>query len=129
MKPSKNYDFYRILPHGSLKGFSRSTYLECTETVAELDDMDETVEVVRGEDEAVSLLDLSPPPKHQVPSQAVLQGPGQVLVEDGIEIVVVSSWVPHLQHRDRRILTDLMIECHNANVFLEALNRLWESKI
>ena len=33
------------------------THLKCTEAVAELNDVDEAVEVVRGEDEAVSLLD------------------------------------------------------------------------
>ena len=80
------------------------TYLESTEAVAEFDDVNETVEIVRGQDEAVALLHGAPPAQHEVPSEAVLQGPGEVLVEDGVEIVVVSTKVSHLDHKDKNIL-------------------------
>ena len=72
-----------------------------TEAVAELNDVDETVEVVRGEDEAVALLDGAPPAQHQIAGQAVLQGASEMLVENGVEIVVVSTQVSHLKHKDK----------------------------
>ena len=90
------------------------TYLESTEAVAEFDDVNETVEIVRGQDEAVALLDGAPPAQHQIAGQAVLQGASEMLVEDGVEIVVVSSRVSHLQQRDRGILTDPLIKCQCA---------------
>ena len=90
------------------------THLKGTEAVAELDDVHETVEVVRGEDEAVALLDGAPAAQHEVACQAVLEGPCEMLVEDGVEIVVVSSRVSHLQQRDRGILTDPLIKCQCA---------------
>ena len=62
--------------------------------------MDETVEIVRGEDEAVALLDGAPPAQHQVAGQAVLQRASEMLVEDGVEIVVVSTQVSHLQREN-----------------------------
>ena len=80
------------------------TYLESTEAVAEFDDVNETVEIVRGQDEAVALLDGAPPAQHQIAGQAVLQGASEMLVEDGVEIVVVSTKVSHLDHKDKNIL-------------------------
>ena len=73
------------------------THLKGTEAVAELDDVDETVEIVRGQDEAVALLDGAPPAQHEVAGQAVLEGASEMLVENGVEIVVVSTKVSHLQ--------------------------------
>ena len=86
--------------------------MKSTETVAELDDVDETVEIVRGEDEAVALLDGAPPAQHQVAGQAVLQGASEMLVEDGVEIVVVSTKVSHLDHKDKIFYTVLLIQSH-----------------
>ena len=88
------------------------TYLESTEAVAEFDDVNETVEIVRGQDEAVALLDGAPPAQHQIAGQAVLQGAGEMLVEDGVEIVVVSTKVSHLDHKDKIFYTVLLIQSH-----------------
>ena len=88
------------------------TYLESTEAVAEFDDVNETVEIVRGQDEAVALLDGAPPAQHQVAGQAVLQGASEMLVEDGVEIVVVSTKVSHLDHKDKIFYTVLLIQSH-----------------
>ena len=88
------------------------TYLESTEAVAEFDDVNETVEIVRGQDEAVALLDGAPPAQHQVAGQAVLQGASEMLVEDGVEIVVVSTKVCHLDHKDKIFYMVLLIQSH-----------------
>ena len=86
------------------------TYLESTEAVAEFDDVNETVEIVGGQDEAVALLDGAPPAQHQVAGQAVLQGASEMLVENGVEIVVVSTKVSHLDHKDKIFYTVLLIQ-------------------
>ena len=88
------------------------THLKGTEAIAELDDVHETVEVVRGEDEAVALLDGAPAAQHEVACQAVLEGPCEMLVEDGVEIVVVSTKVSHLDHKDKIFYTVLLIQSH-----------------
>ena len=87
-----------------------STYLESTEAVAELNDVYETVEIVGSQDEAVALLDGAPSAEHEVPRQAVLQRASEVLVEDGVEIVVVSTQVSHLKHKEIIFYTLLLIQ-------------------
>lgn len=53
--------------------------------------MHQSVEVVWSEDEAVACAVVAPAPKQQVSTQAVLQGARQVLVENRVQIVVVST--------------------------------------
>lgn len=55
--------------------------------------MDQGVEVVGRQDEAVSGAVVSPPAQHEVAAKRVLQRAGQVLVEDGVEVAVVASCV------------------------------------
>jgi len=52
----------------------------------------EGVEGVGGHDEDVALLGVAPATHQQVPTQAVLQRPRQVLVEDRVQVVVVGPW-------------------------------------
>lgn len=66
--------------------------LEGDQAVTHLDHVYEGVEVVRGHDEAVSLLYVTPAPQHQVPTQTVLKGTSQVLVEYRVQVVVVGTW-------------------------------------
>lgn len=54
--------------------------------------MDEGVQVVGGQDEAVSSAEVAPAAQQEVPTQAVLQGAGEVLVEDRVQVVVVRAW-------------------------------------
>ena len=72
-------------------------HLESAKSIPQLNDVDQAVEVVGCEDEAVALLHGAPPAQHQVPGEAVLQGPGEVLVEDGVEVIVVSPRVADLE--------------------------------
>ena len=65
--------------------------------------MYEGVEVVGGHDEAVPLVGVAPAAHGQVPAQAVLQRASQVLVEDGVEVVVVSTRVAVQLGRESRI--------------------------
>lgn len=51
--------------------------------------MHQSVEVVGGEDEAVACGVVAPAAEQQVPTQAVLQRARQVLVENGVQIIVV----------------------------------------
>ena len=68
-----------------------SSELEGGESVRHLDDVDECVEVVGGHDEAVALSGRPPAPQQQVATQAVLQRARQVLVEDRVQVVIVST--------------------------------------
>lgn len=65
--------------------------LEGDQAVANLDDVDQGVEVVRGQDEAVPRGVVAPAAQQQVSTQAVLQRARQVLVEDRVQIVVVRA--------------------------------------
>lgn len=61
------------------------------QAVADLDEMDESVQVVRGQDEAVSGAEVAPSAQQEVSTQAVLQGAGEVFVEDRVQVVVVRA--------------------------------------
>jgi len=65
--------------------------LECDESIAHLDDMDEGIEVVRCNDEAIALQHAAPAPQQKVSTQTVLQRARQVLVEYRVEVVVVGA--------------------------------------
>lgn len=54
--------------------------------------MHQSVEVVRGEDEAVACGVVAPAAEQQVSTQAVLQRARQVLVEDRVQIVVIGTF-------------------------------------
>ena len=54
--------------------------------------MHQGVEVVGGQDEAVPRAAVPPAAQQEVPAQRVLQGARQVLVEDGVQVVVVTAW-------------------------------------
>ena len=66
--------------------------LEGNEAVANLNDMDKSVEVVRGHNETVALSVAPPSTQQQVPTQRVLQWASQVLIKYGIKVVVISTW-------------------------------------
>ena len=65
--------------------------LEGDEAIANLDDVHESVESVRGEDEEVTSRDTPPAPQQQVPTEAPLQCPRQVLIEQAVQPIGV--WV------------------------------------
>lgn len=69
----------------------KATQLEGDKAIADLDEVHQGVEVVGGQDEAVARAIVAPAAQHQVPTQRVLQRACQVLVEDGVEVVVVSA--------------------------------------
>lgn len=70
----------------------KATQLEGDEAIANLDEVHQGVEVVGSQDEAVTGPVVAPAAQHQVPTQRVLQRACQVLVENGVEVVVVSAW-------------------------------------
>ena len=63
--------------------------LEGDEAVANLDDVHESVESVGGEDEEVPGRDTPPAPQQQVPTEAPLQRPRQMLVEQAVQSIGV----------------------------------------
>jgi len=65
--------------------------LEGDQAVANLHDVHQSVEVVGGEDEAVARGVVAPAAEQQVSTQAVLQRARQVLVEDGVQVVVIGT--------------------------------------
>lgn len=67
--------------------------LKRDESIAEFDDVDESVKIVGRHDEAVSLEGVTPSTHLQIPTKAALQRSCQMFVEDGIQVVVVSTWI------------------------------------
>lgn len=65
--------------------------LKGDQAVADLDKMHQSVQVVGGQDEAVPRAEVAPSAQEEVSTQAVLQGAGKVLVEDGVQIVVIRA--------------------------------------
>ena len=65
--------------------------LKGDEAVADLDEVHQGVQVVGGQDEAVPGAEVAPSAQQEVSTQAVLQGAGKVLVEDGVQVVVVRA--------------------------------------
>lgn len=70
----------------------KATQLEGDEAIANLDEVHQGVEVVGSQDEAVARPVVAPAAQHQVPTQRVLQRASQVLIENGVEVVVISAW-------------------------------------
>lgn len=80
-------------PHGPpLTPELQAAQLEGDQAVADLDDVHQRVEVVGGQDEAVARAVVAPAAQQEVPTQAVLQRARQVLVEDGVQVVIVRSY-------------------------------------
>lgn len=65
--------------------------LKSHQAVADLDEMDQSVKVVGGQDEAVARAEVAPSAQEEVSAQAVLQGTGEVLIEYRVQIVVVRA--------------------------------------
>lgn len=70
----------------------QASELEGDQAIANLDEVNKGVEVVRGQDEAVPRAVVPPAAQHQVTTQRVLQRARQILIEDGVQVVVVASW-------------------------------------
>lgn len=66
--------------------------LEGDEAVANLDKVYESIEVIGGQDEAVACAIVSPAAQQQISAQGVLQRSCQVLIEDWVQIVIVTAW-------------------------------------
>jgi len=77
-----------LLAVSSLK--LQAPQLERHEPISHLDNMHQTVKVIRRQDEEVPTGNVSPPAQHYIPGKGVLQHRGQVLVENGVEILRVS---------------------------------------
>jgi len=65
--------------------------LKGDQTVADLDEMHQSVQVVGGQDEAVPRAEVAPSAQQEVSTQAVLQRAGKVLIEDGVQIVIIGA--------------------------------------
>lgn len=63
--------------------------LKGDQPIADLDQVHQCVQVIRGQDEAVPGAEVAPSAQEEVPAQAVLQGTGKVFVKDGVQIVVI----------------------------------------
>ena len=70
----------------------QSSELEGDQSIADLHQVNQGVEVVWGQDKTVSCGVVPPAAQQQVSTEAVLQGARQVLIEDRIQVVVVRTW-------------------------------------
>lgn len=69
----------------------QSSELEGDQAVSDLDEVHKGVEVVRGEDEAVAGAVVAPATQHQITAQRVLERTCQILIEDGVQVVVITT--------------------------------------
>jgi len=83
-----SYRHSKIIVHTSEL---QAAELEGDQAVSDLDEVHQGVEVVGGQDEAVAGAAVPPAAQQEVPTQRVLQGACQVLVEDGVQVVVVTA--------------------------------------
>lgn len=65
--------------------------LESDQPVADLNEVDQGVEVVGGQNEAVSRIVVSPSAQHEVATEGVLQRARQILIEDGVQVAVITT--------------------------------------
>ena len=84
--------------------------------------MYEGVEVVGGHDEAVALGHITPTPHQQVPTQTVLEGARQVLVEDRVEVVVISAW--YMVDRDDKCFKTYLNISSSSKSFISLCNHV-----
>lgn len=61
------------------------------QAVADLNEVNQCVQVVGGQDETIAGAEVSPSTQKKISTQAVLQRAGQVFVEDGVQIVVIGA--------------------------------------
>lgn len=66
--------------------------LKGNKAVTNFYEVHQRVQVVRSQNETVPGAEVSPAAQEEVSTKAVLQGAGQVLIEDGVQIVVVRAW-------------------------------------
>ena len=71
----------------------QSTQLECHKAIAHLNDVNECIQVIRRNDEAVALQHAAPAAEQQITAQTVLQRACQMLVKYGVKVVVVRAGV------------------------------------
>lgn len=65
--------------------------LKGDEAVADLYEVHQGVQVVGGQDKTIPSAEVSPASQEEVSTQAVLQGASEVLIEDGVQIVVIRA--------------------------------------
>lgn len=70
----------------------QASKLKGDEAVANLYKVHQSIQIVWGQNEAVTSAEVSPAAQEEVSTQAVLQGASKVLVEDGVQIVVIRAW-------------------------------------
>lgn len=81
-----------LVPHiDVLTSELQPSQLKGDQAVADLYKMHQSVQVVRGQDEAVPSAEVAPAAQEEVSTQAVLQGAGKVLVKDRVQIVVIRA--------------------------------------
>lgn len=68
-----------------------SSKLKGDKAVADLYKVHQGIQIVRGQNEAITSAEVSPAAQEEVSTQAVLQGASKMLVEDGIQIVVIRA--------------------------------------
>lgn len=65
--------------------------LKSDQAVADLDQVDKGVEIVRSQNETVSCTVVAPSAQHKVATKGVLQRASQVLIKDGVQVAVITS--------------------------------------
>lgn len=73
-----------FFPFSPLTSELQSSELEGDEAIADLDEVNESIEVIRRQDKAVSGAVVSPAAQLQISTQRVLERTRQMLIEDGV---------------------------------------------
>lgn len=86
----ENHRLCAVVKHSwSLTSKLQSPQLVGDEAIAYFNKVNQCIEVVRGKNEAISSIEIAPASQHQIPTEAVLQRSRQMLIKDGIQVVVI----------------------------------------
>lgn len=84
--------FSNVHGKASLTSEFQSSKLKGDKTIADFNQVHKSIEIIWSQNKAIAGAVVTPSPKDQVSTEGLLQGPCQVLVKNGIEVVVIVPW-------------------------------------
>jgi len=64
--------------------------LKGDKAIADFNQVNESIEVIRSQNKAITRAVVAPPAKDEVSTEGLLERPCQVLIKDGIEVVAIA---------------------------------------
>lgn len=70
----------------------QSSKLKGDKAIADFNQVNESIEVIRSQNKAIARAVVAPPAEDEVSTERLLERPCQVLIKDGIEVVAIAPW-------------------------------------